>query len=61
MALLSKREIIESRPIGDGLNAFREEFLLTCRSSGLPCSIQSVHELDHDGTYSLRTNDCIQP
>lgn len=59
MAQLSKREIIESRPIGDGLNAFRDEFVSTCRSSGLPCSVQSVHELDHDGTYSLRTNDCI--
>ncbi|KAE8396977.1 hypothetical protein BDV37DRAFT_277269 [Aspergillus pseudonomiae] len=34
MALLSKREIIESRPIGDGLNAFRDEFVSTCRSSG---------------------------
>lgn len=54
MALLSKREIIEFRPIGDGLNAFRDEFVSTCRSSGLPCSVQSVHELDHDGTYSFK-------
>ncbi|KAB8213145.1 hypothetical protein BDV33DRAFT_185361, partial [Aspergillus novoparasiticus] len=53
------KEIIESRPIGNGLNAFRDELVSTCRSSGLPCSVQSVHELDYDGTYSLKTNDCI--
>ncbi|KAE8397967.1 hypothetical protein BDV37DRAFT_276489 [Aspergillus pseudonomiae] len=53
MAQLSKREIIESRPIGDGLNAFRDEFVSTCRSSGLPCSVQSVHELDHDALQNL--------
>ncbi|KAE8155744.1 hypothetical protein BDV40DRAFT_294090 [Aspergillus tamarii] len=46
-------EIIESRPIGDGLNAFRDEFVLTCRSSGLPCSVQSVHELYHDTLKNL--------
>ncbi|KAE8355970.1 hypothetical protein BDV28DRAFT_11660 [Aspergillus coremiiformis] len=53
MSRPSKREIIESKPIGEGLNAFRDEFTSSCRGSGLPCSIQSVHNLDHEALQSL--------
>ncbi|KAE8153876.1 hypothetical protein BDV25DRAFT_9377 [Aspergillus avenaceus] len=53
MTPLSRTEIIKSRPIGDGLNAFRDEFILICRISGLPYSIQSIHELDHDALQNL--------
>lgn len=50
MAQPSGAVIIKANPIGDGLNTFRDNLTLTCRDSGLPCSIDTLRRLDSDGS-----------
>ncbi|TQB71503.1 hypothetical protein MPDQ_007542 [Monascus purpureus] len=42
MAQPSRADIIETKPIGEGLNAFHDNLTLTFKDSGLPCSIDSL-------------------
>lgn len=56
MARPSKAEVIENKPIGDGLNAFRDSLISLCETSGLPCSIESLPKLDPEGRKPLQIN-----
>src|ERR1700735_2315551 len=49
MANLSKSEIIKTKPIGDGLNGFRDSFKQTCQDLGLPSSLDSLHQIGDQG------------
>jgi len=49
MAVLPEPEIIKSKPIGNGLAAFRDTFRLTCADLGVPASADSVHQIVDKG------------
>jgi hypothetical protein len=53
MANLSKSEIIKTKPIGDGLNGFRDSFKQTCQDLGLPSSLDSLHQISNQGLKNL--------
>jgi hypothetical protein len=54
MAQPSSADIIKTNPIGDGLNTFRDNLTLTYKDSGLPCSIDTLRQLDSDGSEFLQ-------
>lgn len=49
MAALSESEIVKSKPIGDGLAAFRDLFRSTCEGFGIPPSADRVQEVIDKG------------
>ncbi|KAH1971687.1 hypothetical protein KXV98_005361 [Aspergillus fumigatus] len=53
MAQLSSADIVKTNPIGDGLNTFRDNLTLTCRDSGLPCSVDTLRQLDSEVVQNL--------
>jgi hypothetical protein len=52
MANLSRAEVIKSKPIGDGLNVFRDSFNSLCKDLGLSSSVDGWQRIGHEGTYS---------
>ena len=49
MANLSRLEIIKTKPIGEGLNDFRDAFNLTCRDLGVSSSFDTLHQIGDEG------------
>jgi hypothetical protein len=49
MAILLESEIIKSKPIGEGLAAFRDVFRSTCADLGVPGSADGVQQIDKEG------------
>ena len=49
MADRSKLEIIKTKPIGKGLNTFRDSFNSVCRDSGIPGDIDSLDQIGNEG------------
>ena len=52
MASLSILEVIRSKPIGDGLNVFRDSFNSLCKDLGVSSSVDVLQHIAHEGTYS---------
>ena len=40
---------VRDRPIGEGLNGFRDSFLLACSGLRIPCSLEALDQLDNEG------------
>ncbi|KAE8154788.1 hypothetical protein BDV25DRAFT_135431 [Aspergillus avenaceus] len=53
MSSLSKAEIIKTKPIGVGLDAFRDSLTIACTDAGVPCSVDSLHQLDTKVLHNL--------
>ena len=45
----SKSEIIKTKPIRKGLNAFRDSFNSVYRDSGIPGDIDSLNQIGNEG------------
>ena len=52
MANLSRSEVIKSKPIGDGLNVFRDSFKSLCEELGVSTSVDGLQYIGHEGTYN---------
>lgn len=52
MANLSRSEVIRSKPIGNGLNVFRDSFKSLCEELGISTSVDWLQHIGHEGTYS---------
>ncbi|KAI9368690.1 hypothetical protein BJX61DRAFT_550232 [Aspergillus egyptiacus] len=53
MARSARADIIKTKPIGEGLSAFRQNLALTCKESGLACSTDSVRQLNAEVLQDL--------
>ncbi|OBT82162.1 hypothetical protein VE02_10023 [Pseudogymnoascus sp. 03VT05] len=53
MANLSRSEVIRSKPIGDGLNVFRDSFKSLCEELGISTSVDGLQHIGHEGRQSL--------
>ncbi|PVH90320.1 hypothetical protein DM02DRAFT_647610 [Periconia macrospinosa] len=56
MADGSISDIIQAKPIGKGLNAFRDSFSLVCQDLGLPDSLESLDRIGNEGLQNLALN-----
>lgn len=52
MANLSRSEAIRCKPIGDGLNVFRDSFRSLCEDRGVSTSVDGLQHIGHEGKYS---------
>lgn len=48
MANLSRLEIIKTKPIGEGLNGFRDSFNSTCKDLGVSDSLDALHQIGNE-------------
>lgn len=53
MAALSEADVIERKPIGEGLTAFRDAFRVTCVDLGVPASADGVQQVIDKGIMHL--------
>ncbi|KAL4746985.1 hypothetical protein BDW72DRAFT_24952 [Aspergillus terricola var. indicus] len=53
MALSSRADIIKTKPIGEGLSAFRDNLALTCKESELAYSVNSISQLNAEVLQDL--------
>ena len=58
MANLSQLEIIKSKPIGEGLNGFRDSFNSTCKDPGVSNSLDALYQIDNKGNCQFT---CCKP
>lgn len=49
MAIVSESDTIKSKPIGEGLTAFRDAFRSTYADLGVPGSADGVQQIDKEG------------
>ncbi|OBT81185.1 hypothetical protein VE02_10127 [Pseudogymnoascus sp. 03VT05] len=49
----TRSEIIKSKPIGDGLNGFRDSFNSLCKELGISSSVDGLQHIRHDGLQNL--------
>jgi hypothetical protein len=52
MANLCRSEVINSKPIGDGLNVFRDSFKSLYEELGISTSVDGLQYIGHERTYS---------
>ncbi|KAL5354469.1 hypothetical protein ACLOAV_000558 [Pseudogymnoascus australis] len=53
MADLSRSEVIRSKPIGDGLNVFRDSFKSLCEELEISTSVDGLQYISHEGLQNL--------
>ncbi|KAE8353895.1 hypothetical protein BDV28DRAFT_97792 [Aspergillus coremiiformis] len=53
MSSLSKAEIIKTKPIGVGLDAFRDSLTSACADAAIPCSVDSLRQIDAEVLQNL--------
>ncbi|KAL7799783.1 serine/threonine-protein kinase Sgk2 [Trichoderma ceciliae] len=53
MAGLSRSEVIRSKPIGDGLNVFRDSFKSLCEELRISTSVDGLQHIGYEGLQSL--------
>ncbi|KFY02814.1 hypothetical protein V490_00391, partial [Pseudogymnoascus sp. VKM F-3557] len=53
MANLSRSEAIRCKPIGDGLNVFRDSFRSLCEDRGVSTSVDGLQHIGHEGLQNL--------
>lgn len=53
MATPSQSQIIESKPIGGGLDGFRASFNSTCKDVGIPETSQVLVQIGNEGTVDV--------
>ena len=49
MAIQSQLQIIQSKPIGEGLDGFRDSFNSICEDIGIPNSSQALDQVENEG------------
>jgi hypothetical protein len=49
MAIRSRSQIIQSKPIGDGLNGFRDSFNSICKELGISNSLKALDQMGNEG------------
>ncbi|OBT44352.1 hypothetical protein VE00_05845 [Pseudogymnoascus sp. WSF 3629] len=45
----TRSEVIKSKPIGDGLNVFRDSFNSLCKELGVSYSVDGLQQIDDEG------------
>ena len=52
MSTQSRSQVIQSKPIGEGLNGFRNTFNSIYDDIGVPSSSQALDKVDYEGSTS---------
>lgn len=50
MSTQSRSQVVQSKPIGEGLNGFRKTFKSTCKNVGIPTSSQALKQVGYEGS-----------
>jgi hypothetical protein len=52
MSTQSRSQVIQSKPIGEGLSGFRNTFNSICKVKGIPASSQALEQVGYEGSTS---------
>ena len=50
MSTPSRSQVIQSKPIGEGLSGFRNTFNSICEDKGIPTSTQALDQVGYEGS-----------
>ncbi|KAJ5022532.1 hypothetical protein J3E73DRAFT_373818 [Bipolaris maydis] len=53
MSTQSRSQVVQSKPIGEGLNGFRKTFKSTCKNIGILTSSQALKQVGYEETQDL--------
>lgn len=59
MANLSRSEIIRSKPIGKGLDAFRDSFEPVGVALDIPSSLDALYQMGNEGNIHRSVIECL--
>ena len=52
MSTQSRSQVIQSKPIGEGLSGFRNTVNSICEDKGIPTSSQALEQVGYEGSIS---------